>query len=1053
MRFSPLLIVYIICNFIISPTEAQYVELLTQNDIDQFDQSIVHFEGTIQIGNYQEGSTSVENLRALRNLKSISGNLIIENHARLNSLEGLNNIGYIGGDLVIKECYKIKSLDGLNSLKVVEKKFWIRSNDSIEMLTGIDSLTSIGGLNIQYNNNLKNMNGLEKLEHIDNDLLFWGNDNLSNLTGLKMVKTIGGSFILSGCKSLENLDGLENIKSINDKWIYNNEISITGCDKLENIDALKSLTGFGGEIYIVNNNSLRDISGLRGLEFIIWHLTIMDNSLLTSLKGLENLRNVNGNLIIERNFALKDISALVHLSSVGRQLKIMNNPNLEDCCTVRPLINQRIEDEQQIFISNNKRGCNSEFELQSNGDCDSTITSEIYSTGNLNFLSQGEIDSFNTNITQINGNLHIGNYLLTDINNLYRLRNIESINGDLVISKTSLESLNHLNIRIIRGSLIILENKNLLNLNGLHSLSRIGQTLSINGNDVLKSIAELENISSLYASLEIKSNNNLLSLNGLHNLNSIGDNLIISHNDGLQKIQSLSKLENVIGGLEIIENQNLESLNGLNNIKYVQEEFVISSNQSIKNLVGIESLTELRDDLIISDNSQLVTTSGIKGLKIVKGDVHINDNTSLKDVNGFEKLSSVLRGLHIYNNPLLKELSGLNGLKFLFSTLYIHNNPSLIDLMGLLNLDNEIFDLTISNNDSLIDFRGISNIREVKSDVRIINNNLIKTLDGINKKDSKTSYGLIHIEGNPRLEDISAFQHLESISSFTIKDNEVLQEIPNYRAHHISTIKIEENPNLIDLSGLSNLTFCRNAHIIGNQKLAYVSFLKNIQSFEILDISNNENLKTLNFDNLLSVGSPETGLFKISGNKSLKNLDGFYNFQRITPAYDYNRYEYIPNELEISNNDSLLHLDGLRQLEYVGGHLRIFENSQLIDCCAIAKLVADPDAILGETQIKNNPSACSSVEEILESCISSTFSTNDLAEFYIYPNPTSHTFFYTSDYVIKRIKIINTMGQPVLNISNPNTNKISIDHLTSGMYYVTFTDNKNSTLFSTLVIE
>ena len=132
--------------------------------------------------------------------------------------------------------------------------------------------------------------------------------------------------------------------------------------------------------------------------------------------------------------------------------------------------------------------------------------------------------------------------------------NCTSVHGDLVLS--NIESLLPLqNIDSIYGSLIIKDSPSLTNLVGLDSLIYVDGLV------------------------EIMRNSNLKSVSNLNNLNTIARNthegefgfcLSIASNETLDSIIGFSNLENVgLWGIKIFENQSLKIINGFGKIETI----------------------------------------------------------------------------------------------------------------------------------------------------------------------------------------------------------------------------------------------------------------------------------------------------------------------------------------------------------------------------------------------------------------------------------------------------------------------------------------------------
>lgn len=95
--------------------------------------------------------SAITDLRALSNVKTITGSLIVEN-TELTDLQGLNNLTEIGEELFIgtpplpnNKNTPLETLDGLNNLRTIGKYMAIDGNASLTDITALSNLESIGG--------------------------------------------------------------------------------------------------------------------------------------------------------------------------------------------------------------------------------------------------------------------------------------------------------------------------------------------------------------------------------------------------------------------------------------------------------------------------------------------------------------------------------------------------------------------------------------------------------------------------------------------------------------------------------------------------------------------------------------------------------------------------------------------------------------------------------------------------------------------------------------------------------------------------------------------
>ncbi|MEZ5082579.1 MAG: hypothetical protein R2750_03905 [Bacteroidales bacterium] len=317
---------------------------------------------------------------------------------------------------------------------------------------------------------------------------------------------------------------------------------------INNLDSLYAITSIGGRLTISQNPVLLNLNGLSNLTTIGDDLWIYNNDGLTNFSGLENLTMINGDLEIIGHESLISLSGLENINSSSiNSILIRNNPSLSNCqiqsiCDYLSTLNTSID------IYANAEGCNNPSEIAS--ACGFEMPCLPY--GNYYFMSQYEIDNFQTDYPyciNLNGNVNIDG---SDITNLQGLNTIHTIESGLWInlcdSLTNLQGLN--NLHDIGDNLELSLNQSLTSLSGLESLTSIGGSLTIYDN-MLTSIESLENLSSIGGWLQIVYNDSLTNLAGLDNVdpNSLNQ-LIITNNFSLSNCEAQSICEYLVNQTE-----------------------------------------------------------------------------------------------------------------------------------------------------------------------------------------------------------------------------------------------------------------------------------------------------------------------------------------------------------------------------------------------------------------------------------------------------------------------------------------------------------------------
>ena len=281
-------------------------------------------------------------------------------------IDAFNNLGYasIMGRVEINGTNSgndpVTTLNGaLNCISFIEGGVKISNNNLLQNLEGfLTNVTSIAHLNIDNNDSLASLGGLDHLTSITYYIAIHNNDLLTNLQGTPNNITSTISLFISENDNLISLEGLNNLNSIENLNIENNpnlldlkgldalahidrEINISHNESLENIDALSSNINSTLEVvFIYDNFSLLSIKGLSNISTLN-SLHIKKNNKLLNLEGLEDLNFANefnrDGIYIEDNNSLENVDALSNLIFVI-SLYLTNNPNLSNYCGIEQLI-------------------------------------------------------------------------------------------------------------------------------------------------------------------------------------------------------------------------------------------------------------------------------------------------------------------------------------------------------------------------------------------------------------------------------------------------------------------------------------------------------------------------------------------------------------------------------------------------------------------------------------------------------------------------------------------------------------------------------------------
>ena len=725
-----------------TPTLAQEVTcsgnitLTTQAEVDAFPAVHGCTEMTKTLTITGNDITNLDNLYSLTRIEQ----LLIKNNPGLLNLNGLSNLQSVGAGcqncslpgcvdcleegIYIQNNAVLENINGLSSLSSVKANLVINSNPKLTDLDGLSSLTSIGGmLEISNNATLTNLDALAALDttgyHRNGSvsISIGNNPALTSIKGLRSITVLPAGLALTENASLVDLQGLESLISISGfmppNFTFNpvTGLYITGNISLQNIDALSALsviraTGSvspSADLMISNNPVLQNLNGLSSLTEIGGAnagFTIDNNDLLTDIDPLLSLTKLSGFRIsfsIRNNAALANVDGLSSMVINGPRLsaRIENNPQLNECCGLYHMVSV-FRPDATITISGNGAGCTKE-DIIAGGPCEDN--EPVVCNGGITLTTQAEVDAFPAQhgCTEITGMLKISGTDIINIDSLYSLIKV--------------------------SELLIVENDNLTNLDGLSNLEAVTADCSsgecggagtdrgftLHDNTLLSDISGLSSLTKIGPDLLISFNPELTNLQGLNNVVSIGGRLRIRDNSSLGNLDGLSSLASIERyGLEIINNPSLTSLEGLSLITSIPGSLTIINNASLPNLNGLESLTQL--------------------IGTVNATLNISNNESLTNIDALSALSSIggsvpSAGLIVSNNPALTNLNGLQSLTEItgatfLGTLEIINNASLQEVDGLSALTTiEGFNLsvTVRDNASLANVNGLSSLRSLSS--------------------------------------------------------------------------------------------------------------------------------------------------------------------------------------------------------------------------------------------------------------------------------------------------------------------------------------------------
>jgi hypothetical protein len=294
-----------------------------QSQIDSFR---VNYPTATSLTNLQISGSDITNLDSFSGLKKVNGTFSIIQNPLLESLQGLNDLQFVEGPFYINSNDILTDLNGLIKLYEVEESLVVSDNPKLKNLTGLEGLHRINKIQLNRNDVLESLHGLENLANggWTYYLTLIACPRLTTLKAVENQKKLFGLNI-SQCDSITNLNDFKNLQSLHSLRLFLNK-------NLEDISALHTVrNGWGRNFIDIQRNprlkSLVGLDSLAGLD----NLFIIDNDSLTTLAGLNQVDSIRSGIKIIGNQALTDISALSGVSNLGGELEIRENPFLFLC--------------------------------------------------------------------------------------------------------------------------------------------------------------------------------------------------------------------------------------------------------------------------------------------------------------------------------------------------------------------------------------------------------------------------------------------------------------------------------------------------------------------------------------------------------------------------------------------------------------------------------------------------------------------------------------------------------------------------------------------------
>ena len=293
------------------------VELKTTADVSAFvDTDVTVIKGDLIIGSDAEEAEDLPDIAALKILKEVEGNIIIQKSYTGQDFSGLDNITSVGGiQIGSKDIYAVNSnlhMISMKSLETVVNDIIIRNNQIV--FTQFDKLSNVGGNIIVASASLQTFE-FPSLVSVGADLDIQATTDEEKAGGevakleLPALTTVGGTL---GVNNLEKLISI-NLPKLTEAGSINFKSIPIAFESL----SLPELSVVNGNLHLEANYYANDA------------FTSTGNNKLLAIDGLSNLSIVKGILTISKFEALENLpdwSKLTQLGglSLNRLLKYYN---------------------------------------------------------------------------------------------------------------------------------------------------------------------------------------------------------------------------------------------------------------------------------------------------------------------------------------------------------------------------------------------------------------------------------------------------------------------------------------------------------------------------------------------------------------------------------------------------------------------------------------------------------------------------------------------------------------------------------------------------------
>jgi len=248
----------------------------------------------------------------------------------------------------------------------------------------------------------------------------------------------------------------------------------------------------------------------------------------------------------------------------------------------------------------------------------------------------------------------------------------------------------------------------------------------------------------------------------------------------------------------------------------------------------------------------------------------------------------------------------------------IIQGPEITNLHGLHALKSS-FEIIIKETPNLQSLSGLENLQS--SSIFVLESTGISTMEGLNNLDIVMA--IFVIQNNDQLVDLTGLDDLKEVHSLDILNNQKLVNLAGLNIlETLYSLSVTDNPSFVNLTGMPSLRKLDWLYAGFNESLVDFTGLEQIDGMNNdLFVVNNPNLSTL--EGLQNI--------EIARNIEIRNNDALVSLQGLESLTEVTRFEII-------SNPALESLHGLNSLNTISDRFLLNQNPQLEDLTSLTEL-------------------------------------------------------------------------------------------------------------------